>query len=223
MLATEDGHNDGNGYEWTELEESMIADTFLFGFRAKGLVDFAKVWKHWQRRMVRSVGRWLAGMLRGRCDWPLHPWLTMGSKNSSLDVEDAAELKLGHGLFFDCNWFFVEFQNEHCLLLAEVKILMDKLKQNSDSGVDRHQLGPYVLLIILYNTHQFISQDLGLRHTNQSLWQSRDGERSAPCSRRRSFRAVRVCSVGKFVTWKKWWGQNTDSQVAIHPYWLFNS
>lgn len=49
------------------------------------------------------------------------------------EEEDATELRLGP-----------EFQNEPCLLMPEVKILLEKLKQNNDQlpFAERHQIGP---------------------------------------------------------------------------------
>ena len=86
-------------------------------------------------------------------------------QNRALDDEDAAELKLGPGALEHspscptCIWS-VEFQNEHCLLHAEVKILMDKLKQADGQLIDatnttmttgdRHQLGPYNHHMLIY-------------------------------------------------------------------------
>jgi hypothetical protein len=72
--------------------------------------------------------------------------------NKLQEDEDAAELKLG-----------VEFQNEHCLLFAEVKILMEKLKESTEAqnagsfaATDglltsdvRRTLGPYVFQLKL--------------------------------------------------------------------------
>jgi hypothetical protein len=51
----------------------------------------------------------------------------------TVEEEDAAELRLGP-----------EFQNEHCLLFAEVKILLERLQQDADQIHAKAR--PYVLL-----------------------------------------------------------------------------
>eukprot|EP00158_Paraphelidium_tribonemae_P000761 Partr_v1_DN23364_c0_g1_i3_m18439 len=55
--------------------------------------------------------------------------------------EDATVLKLG-----------AEFQNEHCLLHSEVKILLDKLRQNTEAGLssERHNIGPLFLKTLVH-------------------------------------------------------------------------
>ena len=82
---------------------------------------------------------------------PTHPHTRMAKSfgrrriHQLNEEEDASELKLGP-----------EFQNEHCLLYAEVKILMEKLKQNNESAVnaaDRHNLTPYVLRVESGDSH----------------------------------------------------------------------
>ena len=49
-----------------------------------------------------------------------------------VEEEDASQLKLTS-----------EFQNEHCLLYSEVKILLEKLKQNTEAGIstEKHNIG----------------------------------------------------------------------------------
>lgn len=72
--------------------------------------------------------------------------------------EDATQLRLGP-----------EFQNEHCLLHSEVKILLEKLKENTEAGLinEKHNLGTVFLRSLRH------SQEISKFNTAESVKECR--------------------------------------------------